>query len=320
MTSAPNTAPPRIFSPARLRAQRDRSAARFSEFDFLKRRVSSELVERLDDVAREFPNVMDIGAHDGSLSAFLAARPGVRKVLALEPSPAMAAIAGASEGVEARVSLLETLDVPPASFDLAVSALALHWVNDLPGLLVQVRQALKPDGLFLAALFGGETLKELRQSLMQAESELLGGAGARVSPFLDGIDGGRLLQRAGFALPVADSDRLTVTYETLFHLIAELRGMGEASKLAGRVHPLRRDVLMRAAEIHAERFSDPRGRITATFDIVWLAGWAPAPDQPRPKRPGSATHSLAEAVGAKEIPAGEKTGARGSGEDRDQDG
>ena len=306
-----------IFSPARLRAQRDRASARFSEFDFLKRRMSSELVERLDDVAREFASVIDIGAHDGQLSGLIAARPGVREVLALEPSPEMVARAGTRQGVRARVSSLETLDLPEGPFDLAVSALALHWVNDLPGLLVQIRQALKPDGLFLAALFGGETLTELRQSLMQAESDILGGAGARVSPFLDGIDGGRLLQRAGFALPVADSDRLSVTYETMFHLIAELRGMGEASKLAGPVHPLRRDVLIRAAEIYAEQFSDARGRILATFDIVWLAGWAPSPDQPQPKRPGSATHSLAQAVGAKELPAGEKAGGGGRGSAQD---
>ena len=304
-------APPEVFAAHRLVAQRERAAARFGEFDFLKRRVSSALMERLDDVSRDFASVLDIGAHDGTLSAMLAERGDVARILALEPSPAMAARAGRHDKVEAQVSSMEQLDVAPGGFDLAVSALALHWVNDLPGLLVQVRRALKPDGLFLSALVGGESLRELRQSLLQAESELRGGAGARVSPFLDGIDAGRLLQRAGFAMPVADTDTLTITYETIFHLVRDLRGMGEASKLAGPVPRLSREVLLRAGEIYAGQHSDARGRILARFDIVWMAGWAPSPDQPKPKRPGTATHSLAEAVGAREIPTGDKAGGGG---------
>lgn len=203
----------------------------------------------------------------------------------------------------------EALPLADASLDLAVSALALQWVNDLPGTLAQIRRALKPDGLFLAALLGGDTLTELRQSFAIAEAEIEGGVSPRVAPFADMRDVGALLQRAGFALPVADIDRLTVRYDTPFGLMQDLRGMGATNVLLERRRtPLKRATLQRMAQIYAERFSDADGRLRATFDIVWLSGWAPHESQQQPLRPGSARTRLADALKTTEFPAGEKSG------------
>jgi SAM-dependent methyltransferase len=203
----------------------------------------------------------------------------------------------------------EALPFADGALDLLVSALALQNVNDLPGALLQVRRALKPDGLFLAALLGGETLTELRQSFAAAESEIEGGASPRVAPFADLRDLGGLLQRAGFALPVTDVDRLTIRYGSVFDLLRDLRRMGATNSLIARHRrPLRRATLQRMAEIYALQFADPNGRVRATFDIVWLSGWAPHPDQQQPLKPGSAKARLADALGAREISAGEKAG------------
>jgi SAM-dependent methyltransferase len=191
----------------------------------------------------------------------------------------------------------ETLPLAPGSLDLAVSALALQFVNDLPGVLAQIRRALKPDGLLLAALVGGDTLTELRQSFAAAEAECEGGASPRVAPFADLRDIGGLLQRAGLALPVTDVDRVVVRYANALALMGDLRRMGATNILLERRHaPTRRATLLRMAQIYTERFSDPDGRIRATFDIVWLSAWAPHESQPKPLRPGSATASLEEAV------------------------
>jgi SAM-dependent methyltransferase len=201
----------------------------------------------------------------------------------------------------------EALPFRDGAFDLIVSALTLQFVNDLPGALVQIRRTLKPDGLFLAALVGGETLTELRQAFAAAESEIEGGASPHVAPFADLRDLGALLQRAGFALPVADSDRITVRYDSVFALMHDLRRMGATNALVDRRRaPLRRATLMRMAEIYAEKFADNDGRIRATFEIVWLSGWAPHPSQQQPLRPGSAKARLADALGTRELPAGEK--------------
>jgi SAM-dependent methyltransferase len=188
-----------------------------------------------------------------------------------------------------------------------VSALALQFVNDLPGVLVQIRRALKPDGLLLAALLGGETLTELRQSFAEAESDIEGGVSPRVAPFADLRDLGALLQRAGFALPVTDVDRVTVRYDSVFGLMHDLRRMGATNALlARRRTPLKRATLMRMAEIYAQRFADDDGRVRATFEIIWLSGWAPHPDQQQPLKPGSAKARLADALGTREISTGEK--------------
>ena len=201
----------------------------------------------------------------------------------------------------------EALPFADASLDLVVSALALQAVNDLPGMLVQIRRALKPDGLFMAALFGGDTLSELRQSFAQAEAEIEGGASPRVAPFADVRAMGALLQRAGFALPVTDTERITVRYASPLSLLRDLRRMGATNALAERRRlPLRRTTLLRAMEIYGERFADPDGKVRATFEIVWVSGWAPDASQQQPLRPGSAKTRLADALGAVEVGAGEK--------------
>lgn len=203
----------------------------------------------------------------------------------------------------------EALPFADGSLDLIVSALALQSVNDLPGALAQIRRALKPDGLFLAALLGGETLTELRQSFAAAEAEIDGGVSPRVAPFADLRDLGALLQRAGFALPVVDTDRVTVRYATAFDLMRDLRGMGATNALTERRRvPMKRATLLRMASIYAERFGDPDGRLRASFDIVWLSGWAPHESQQQPLRPGSAKARLADALKTSELPAGEKAG------------
>ncbi len=201
------------------------------------------------------------------------------------------------ERVDLFASDREDLGLAPQSIDLAVSALALQFANDLPGVFAQVRRALKPDGLFLAAMIGGETLNELRQAFAAAESERDGGISPRVAPAIDVRDLGALLQRAGFALPVTDSDRLIVRYDDAFSLMRDLRKMGATNVMVERRRvPLRRETLLRMAAIYAERYSDPDGRIRATFDILWLSGWAPHDSQQKPLRPGSAQASLADAV------------------------
>ena len=202
----------------------------------------------------------------------------------------------------------EALPFADGSLDLVVSALALHFVDDLPGLFVQVRRALMPDGLFLATMLGGDTLTELRQAFAVAESEIDGGLSPRVAPFADVRDVGALLQRAGFALPVTDSDRLTVRYGDVFALMRDLRAMGATNPLADRIRrPLKRATLLRMAQVYHERFADPDGRIRATFQLITLSGWAPHESQQKPLKPGSAKARLADALKAVEQPAGDKT-------------
>ncbi len=203
----------------------------------------------------------------------------------------------------------EALPFADASLDLVVSALALQYVNDLPGTLIQIRRALRPDGLLLAALIGGDTLIELREAFAAAEAEIEDGISPRVAPFADLRDMGALLQRAGFALPVTDVDRLTVLYASPDALMRDLRHMGATNPLAARRRrPLRRATLTRMTDIYRERFAGPDGRIRATFEIVWLSGWAPHDSQQRPLKPGSARARLADALGAHEVSAGEKAG------------
>ncbi len=253
------------------RRHRER-AARQGAVDFLHHEAADRVIERLGDVRRQFPAALDLGARDGRLAAALARRPGTGQVVAAEPSLAFLARA---PGLRVAADP-ELLPFRPASFDLAVSALALHWVGDLPGALVQLRRTLKPDGLFLAAFFGGRTLVELRTVLLEAELAEEGGASPRVSPSIDLADAAALLQRAGFAMPVADADLLTVTYPDALALLRDLRGMGETNALAARRQTfLRRATLLRALALYGERFGLPDGRIPATFEILFLTGWAP---------------------------------------------
>jgi SAM-dependent methyltransferase len=296
-----------VFDRALLRRRRARAAAGWAGHDFLKQRIAQALSERLEDVRRPFVRLLDLGSHGGEMVEALSGRAGSELTVSADLAPRfLARQAGLRVAADE-----EALPFAPASFDLITSALALHWVNDLPGALLQIRQALRPDGLFLAAMFGGETLTELRHSLLQAESEIEGGASPRVSPFADLRDAAGLLQRAGFALPVADIERLTVSYADAFALMRELRGMGEANVLqARRRQPLRRTTLLRAAEIYRQRFAGEDGRIGASFQVVYLHGWAAHESQQKPLAPGSARQRLADALGGSERPAGEKAKPR----------
>ena len=285
----------RLFDRDLLRRRQARAAALGLE-TFLIDRVVAELEERLAAVLRRFEIAADIGSPGAGLCHALAASGKVGRIVSV--ARLLPADVIADE---------ETLPFADASLDLAVSALALQFVNDLPGTLIQIRRALKPDGLFLAALAGGDTLIELRESFAQAESEIEGGASPHVAPFADVRDMGGLLQRAGFALPVTDNERLTVRYATPLDLMRDLRRMGATNVLLERRRtPLRRKTLARMNEIYAQRFADSDGRVRATFHIVWLSGWAPHPSQQQPLKPGSATRRLADALGAREQSAGEK--------------
>jgi NADH dehydrogenase [ubiquinone] 1 alpha subcomplex assembly factor 5 len=299
-----------VFDRRAVRRHRDRAAGTLPSHDFLLREVAGRLAERLDDVTRHFPLALDLGCHDGTLGRALAGRGGVETLVQADLSPAMAKTARGA-GRPAVAADEEALPFAAASFDAVFSLLSLHWVNDLPGALIQVRRALRPDGLFLAALLGGETLKELRTALLEAEIEVEGGAGPRVSPFADVRDLGGLLQRAGFALPVADVDAIEVSYPDAFRLMADLRGMGEANALADRRKGFsRRATLMRAAGLYAERHAGADGRLPATFQVIYLTAWAPDESQPKPLAPGSARSRLAEALESEERPAGETADPR----------
>ena len=300
--------PPRLFDRALHRRRLERVARRFGGAGFLKRRAAEDIVQRLEAVRRDFPLAVDLGARDGAVRQALRASEAAGKVgLMIETDLSPAMLRG-RPGPRV-VADEERLPFAPESLDLVVSALALHWTNDFVGALIQIRRALKPDGLFLGAILGGATLTELRTALTAAELEVLGGAGPRISPFADAYDGAGLLQRAGFALPVADVDRVTVRYPDPLALMADLRAMGETNALVeGARRPLGRTVLARALEIFAERFGEADGRVAATFEIITLTGWAPHPDQQQPLRPGSAKMRLADALGAQERSAGEKAG------------
>lgn len=255
---------------------RQRSQACQGDANYLFQEGALALAERLADINRSFNQVLAFGP--GLSEDFFKTRPE-----------------RLAQGQDE-----ELLDFPENSFDLVISNLTLHWVNDLPGTLVQIRRALKPDGLFLAVMFGGETLAELKQSFLLAETEVKGGASPRVSPFVEIKDGGHLLQRAGFAMPVTDLDKLTVSYDHPFQLMRELRAMGENNALHQRQKTFTgKGTLNRAAEIYQEHFSNEEGRILASFDLLHMTGWAPGPNQPKPLKPGSAKVDLRDVFGKK---------------------
>ncbi|MCX2699208.1 MULTISPECIES: methyltransferase domain-containing protein [Ochrobactrum] len=260
--------------------------------DFLLRRVADDLEDRLAAVERHFSVAIDLAGHNGLAAGALAHSGKADMILRIERDAAFL-----SGPFPAIVADEEALPLKPQSADLIVSLLSLHSTNDTPGAMIQIARALKPDGLFLAALSGNGTLGELRESLLQAEIELTGGASPRIFPFADVRDVGGLLQRAGFALPVTDVDNVTVRYDSIFNLMADLRAMGMQNVLRDRSRkPVSKKLFLRAAEIYAERFSDPDGRIRATFSTVWLSGWAPHESQQKPLKPGSAKASLADAL------------------------
>lgn len=302
------TAAPLLFDRALLRARLDRAAPGFDVAGFLKARAAEDAVMRLETILREFPVAVDLGSRNGAFSRALDASDARQKIGLLIQTDLSARMLDDREGVRIQADE-ERLPFGDATIDLAVSTLALHWTNDLVGALIQVRRALKPDGLFVGALFGGATLTELRQALLQAEEEVSGGVAMRVSPFADTVDAAGLLQRAGFALPVADKDRVKVRYAHPLALLKDLRAMGETSVLVDRSRkPLSRKVLFRAMEIYQERFAEPDGRVPATFEILTVTGWAPHERQQKPLRPGSAKMRLADALGTVEQAAGDKAG------------
>jgi SAM-dependent methyltransferase len=284
---------PSLFDPAALSMRAARAARLWPAGDFLHARAVEGVAERLGDVARAFPRAAVVGAGGGLLPAALAGRPEAAETVALDLAP-MAALCGAQAGAE-------PLALGEARFDLVASSLWLHRCDDPVGQLIQMRRLLRPDGLLIAALFGGRTLHELRAALAEAEAAEEGGLSPRVAPMADVRDLGGLLQRAGFAMPVADVERVEVDYADPFALMRDLRAMGEANAMAGRRRTFtRRATLLRAAAIYAEHFARPDCRVRATFEIVYLTGWSPGPDQPVAKRPGSATARLADALGTVE--------------------
>jgi SAM-dependent methyltransferase len=300
------TASPLLFDRVLHQARLDRAAPDYASADFLKRRAAEDVVMRLETILRRFPVAVDLGARNGAFSQALAASDAAEKIDVLFQADLSARMLGTGNGLKA-VADEERLPFGDDTLDLAVSTLSLHWTNDLVGALIQIRRALRPDGLFIGAIFGGATLTELRQALLQAEDEVSGGASFRVSPFADAIDAAGLLQRAGFALPVADVDRVKVRYGHPIELLRDLRRMGETSVLLERSRkPMSRRVLSRAMEIYVERFAEADGRVPATFEIVAVTGWAPHENQQKPLRPGSAKMRLADALGTQEQSAGEK--------------
>ena len=290
-----------VFDRKLVAARRARALPVYAENNFLHDIVAAELSDRLGAVMRDFKLAAEVGARSGAFARTEAGRAiehlyGIDLVAPLEAT----AHSGFVVADEERLPLKE------GSLDLILAPLSLHVVNDLPGVLTQFRRALKPDGLFMGTLFGGETLKEMRQCLMEAEIETTGGVSPRIAPVVDIRDAGNLLQRAGFALPVADADILTLRYETATHAMMDLSGTGESNVLNERLrHFTRRDTIAKAIEIYEKRFAETDGRVPATYEILYLLGWAPHESQQQPLRPGSAKARLADALGAKEMPAGE---------------
>lgn len=293
----PMTDLPLIFDSLALARARDRAAPRFAQHDFLWREIAERLGERLGYVLRDFDLAAELGARGRDLGPILAAGgrgpEQIKRMIRLSPHAwTHPDIIGDSEA----------LALAPGQFDLIVSVMDLHRMNDLPGALWQINRALKPDGLFLGSLFGSETLRELRRALMEAELAVTGGAGPRVAPFLDVRDAGQLMQRAGFALPVVDTETITVDYPDVFALMRDLRGMGETNVLMERRKRFTpRAVFIEAARLYHERCARPDGRVVAQFEIITLTGWRPDMGQQQPLKPGSAKTRLADMLGAQEI-------------------
>jgi len=292
--SPPAGSLPQPFDRRALRLHRDRAAAGLAGVDFLFREVAERLADRLTDVRRRFPLALDLGCRNGLLAAALQGRGDIERLVQADLSLPMARRAR-DRGQPALVADEEALPFGRGAFDLVLSCLNLQWVNDLPGALAQIRYALKPDGLFLAALFGGETLAELRQALLEGEAAASGGVRPRVSPFVEVRDAGALLQRAGFALPVVDADRIPVDFASPLGLMRDLSRMGEGNALAARArHWTAPGTLLAAAERYPRRAD---GRIVASFEVLYLTAWGPHDSQPKPLRPGSAEQRLADALG-----------------------
>ena len=287
-----------IFDRRLVKHKRQRAAHNFSDHDFLFQWSKNQISERLHDINRTF----DTALHIGSRSPLSAQHNKIGTMITLDlpntPVEPCTPYIQASE---------EFLPIAPKSMDLILSNLNLHAVNDLPGALLQIRNSLKDDGLFMASIFGGETLYELRKTMAEIELSMLGGVSPRIAPFADKPQMGDLLQRAKLNLPIIDSEIITVTYDNVFKLLHDVRGMGEGNTIIERSKtPLNKEFFMRLAQKYHENFAEEDGRIVASFEIIFLHGWAPHSSQQKPLRPGSAKNSLAEALGSTEIKTGEK--------------
>lgn len=264
--------PQKLFDRARVRRHRDRAAPAFCRYDFLLRELAARMADRLPDIRRRFPVALDLGAHNGLLAEYLGPEAGIETLIQSDLSSSQLACATGLRVVADE----EFLPFAPGCFDLVMSVFSMHWINDLPGSLIQIFRSLKPGGLLLAMLPGGETLRELREALEQAEITICGGISPRISPFVDVRDAGGLLQRAGFILPVTDSEMLTVSYDNPMKLLMDLRGMGETNALASALSGFtRRDLLFAALEVYRHRYGDAQGRLPATCEVVTLTAWKP---------------------------------------------
>lgn len=288
-----------IFDRAVKRRHRQRTASQAVEYDFLRAAVADRLLDRLEDIRRTFPLALVQGCDAAWLQARLLGRGGIETLVSMDAVPAATPLHVVGDE--------ELLPFAERRFDLVIGLLNLHWINDLPGALIQIQRVLKPDGLFLGAMLGGATLSELRQAWLAAESELEGGVSPRVSPMVETLDGAALLQRAGFALPVADSEVIRVTYADAFRLMRDLRGMGETNAALDRRKSFtRRATLLRMAEIYQQKFPAEDGRIAAGFEVITLTGWSPHDSQQKPLRPGMAANRLAAALDTVEYPLGSR--------------
>jgi len=295
-----------VFDRQLVRQHRTRAARNLDDADFLFMEGAERLFDRMMDIKRTFDVGLDLGCHGGEMAKVMAESDRIGQFFQSDISPEMAK-RSASTVHKSLCADEEALPIGLGTLDIVTSNLSLHWVNDLPGALSQIRMALKPDGLFLGSIFGADTLQELRTVLSQAEIDLEGGLSPRISPFADVRDLGALLQRAGFALPVVDSDIITVRYQNPIRLLYDLRGMGETNAvLERRKTPLRRETLMRALGNYVEQYADDDGRVPATFHILTMTAWAPASNQQKPLQPGSAKSRLADALDVNEISLGEK--------------
>ena len=291
---------PRLFDTQAQRRNRSRAAPHYDDFRFLKEEAALRIADRVELVRRDFALSLDFGAHDGTLTRHLKPLGKIGTIIQADPAPQFAVIA--RDQGPAIATDYSILPFAYESFDAVFSCLTLHWVDDLPGVISQMRNLLKPDGMLLLSMLGGNSLHQLRSALAAAETEINGGLSPRTAPMADIRDVGGLLGRAGLALPVADADRITVNYPNMFRLMADLRGMGEGNAMIERVRrPTSRQVFMRAAEIYQSEFGNDDGTIPASFEIITLTGWAPHESQQKPLRPGAATHRLGDTLGTTEF-------------------
>ena len=288
---------PQLIDTIAHRRYRDRAASGFGAVNFLKQAAADRLADRLDIVRRHFPLVLDIGSHHGEMAKAALASGKVDRVFCADPSSGMASHTAGD--MPSCVVDYDNINFCDGAFDAITSAFSMHWVNDLPGMLSRMRRWLKPDGLLLLSMAGGVSFGGLRSCLAEAESQTAGGLSPRVLPMADIRDLGGLLGRAGFGLPVADSDTLTISWSDPFHMMRELRQMGESNALLGRAtHMTRRDTMMKAATLYKDRFSAKDQRVTAEIELITLTAWAPSPDQQKPLKPGSADVNLADFLNA----------------------